>query len=274
MGIARGTIVLLGTWLAVAVVFGQEEGAGRRHGNYAPQEAGPARLARVVEFLRRLDTNGNGMIEEEEATGFQRQVLERVLSRNGIKVKFPISIEQVMQATTSAARSEGNAATGGGLPLAVVGVGPAPRPPTAGAGQVAGVGGTELQPPVPGSGAPPGNVAEPPVGAASTTAPVNPPDISPSSNSGESAPGKALVRKSGRFLTAKERLPQGLPDWFIQKDADGDGQISMAEFASEWTPEKVREFESYDRNHDGFITASECLQTEKEKRSASRRLKP
>ena len=60
-----------------------------------------------------------------------------------------------------------------------------------------------------------------------------------------------------------------MPDWFIQK-ADADGQISMAEFTSQWTPEKVREFESYDRNHDGFITAAECLQTEKEKQSARR----
>ena len=113
-------IVLLGTWLAVSVVSGQGAGAPR--------------LARVGEFLRRLDANGNGMIEEEEATGLQRQVLERILSRSGITVKFPISIEQVMQAMTSAVRSEGNAATGGGSPPAVAGS--APGPPTAGAAQV------------------------------------------------------------------------------------------------------------------------------------------
>ncbi len=273
MGIARGTIVLLGTWLAVAVVSGQEEGAGHRHGNYAPQEAGPARLARVAAFLRRLDTNGNGMIEEEEATGFQRQVLERVLSRNGIKVKFPISIEQVMQATTSAARSEGSDATGGGLTPAVVGVGPAPDRRRPARGRSPGLAAPSCSRPSP-APAPPGNVAEPPVGADSTTAPVDPPGISPSSNSGESAPGKARAAQVGAISHCQGASAQGLPDWFIQKDTDGDGQISMAEFASQWTPEKVREFESYDRNHDGFITAAECLQTEKEKQAASRRLKP
>ncbi len=281
MGIARGTIVLLGTWLAVAVVSGQEEGVGHQLGNHTPQGANAARAARAVEFLRRLDTNGNGMIEEEEATGVQRQLLERILGRNGIAVKFPVSIEQVVQAMNSAARSAGNAATGGGSPPAVAGSSPAAGPPMAGAAQVAGSRVLELQPPVPGFntprlppvpgfGASPGKLANPPVVGDTTTPPDNPPGISPSSNSSESAPGKAPAHKSGRFLTAKERLPPGLPDWFLQK-ADSDGQVSMAEFTSHWTPEKVREFESYDRNHDGFITAAECLQTEKEKQSASRR---
>jgi hypothetical protein len=71
------------------------------------------------------------------------------------------------------------------------------------------------------------------------------------------------ARKSGRFLTSAERLPKGLPDWFTAKDADGDGQIAMAEFARQWSPDRVAEFDRYDRNHDGVITAAECLKTAK-----------
>jgi len=62
-----------------------------------------------------------------------------------------------------------------------------------------------------------------------------------------------------RFLTATERLPEGLPDWFYEKDVDLDGQIFMAEFTTDWTEAKVEEFFHYDLNRDGIITAEECL---------------
>jgi Ca2+-binding EF-hand superfamily protein len=62
-----------------------------------------------------------------------------------------------------------------------------------------------------------------------------------------------------RFLMPTERLPQGLPEWFRAKDANGDGQVSMAEFATTWTDALVREFNSYDLNGDGMITPQEVL---------------
>jgi hypothetical protein len=62
-----------------------------------------------------------------------------------------------------------------------------------------------------------------------------------------------------RFLTAAERLPEGLPDWFRQKDANGDGQISMAEYATDWNDAKVREYRKWDLNGDGVIEPSEAL---------------
>ena len=83
------------------------------------------------------------------------------------------------------------------------------------------------------------------------------------SDSATSGSAKPVPRKSGRFLTPKERLPKGLPDWFVQKDADGDGQITMAEFASDLTPAAAAEFARYDLNRDGIITAAECLKVEK-----------
>ena len=38
-----------------------------------------------------------------------------------------------------------------------------------------------------------------------------------------------------------------------------DGQVTMAEFAREWTDEKVEKFLRHDRNNDGIITVEEAL---------------
>ena len=83
---------------------------------------------------------------------------------------------------------------------------------------------------------------------------------------GDSAPPRAAVNASGkayRFLSPSERLPEGLPVSFTSKDRDGDGQLSMSEFASVWTAGTVAEFSRWDVNGDGFATAAECLAAEK-----------
>ena len=66
-------------------------------------------------------------------------------------------------------------------------------------------------------------------------------------------------RRSYRFLTANERLVEGLPDWFTDSDANSDGQVAMFEYSSYWTEERAREFNRHDLNHDGLITQHECL---------------
>ena len=86
------------------------------------------------------------------------------------------------------------------------------------------------------------------------------------SGSAAATPNKS---RSGRFLTPTERLPKGLPDWFLAKDVNGQGQITMAEFATEWTPETAAEFDRYDLNHDGIITAAEVLKVEAQKTDKS-----
>lgn len=70
------------------------------------------------------------------------------------------------------------------------------------------------------------------------------------------------VMKSGRFLSPKERLTD-LPQWFLEKDVDNDGQVAMAEYADTWTNEVVRDFNRFDLNRDGFITPAECLKAMK-----------
>jgi hypothetical protein len=63
-----------------------------------------------------------------------------------------------------------------------------------------------------------------------------------------------------RLRTAGDPLPEGLPDWFKERDADGDGQVMMSEYASDWTDELVAEFSGFDANRDGVIAPHECLE--------------
>jgi Ca2+-binding EF-hand superfamily protein len=58
--------------------------------------------------------------------------------------------------------------------------------------------------------------------------------------------------------TGKPRAQaKGLPAWFKQLDADGDGQISLEEWVKGGKP--IAEFRQWDHNDDGFITAAEVL---------------
>jgi len=76
---------------------------------------------------------------------------------------------------------------------------------------------------------------------------------------GDDAESEETKPASYRFRSPHERLPKDLPGWFAQRDADLDGQVSMAEFAVHWTPSTVGEFRNYDTNRDGMITPEECL---------------
>lgn len=74
-----------------------------------------------------------------------------------------------------------------------------------------------------------------------------------------STPESRMIR---RFFVIPSQLPQGVAGWFLDNDADGDGQITMAEFSANWTEVEATRFGSYDLNSDGVITASECAQAE------------
>jgi hypothetical protein len=66
-------------------------------------------------------------------------------------------------------------------------------------------------------------------------------------------------RKSLRFKTPAERLPDGLPGWFTSRDANGDGQVAMSEYSGSWSDRTAAEFIGHDLDNDGFITPQECL---------------
>ena len=52
-----------------------------------------------------------------------------------------------------------------------------------------------------------------------------------------------------------ETLPRDLPAWFSSLDTDHDGQISLAEWRK--AGRSLEEFQRYDLNGDGLITAEE-----------------
>ncbi len=72
-------------------------------------------------------------------------------------------------------------------------------------------------------------------------------------------PSSRTTGRDRKFHVPAAALPQGLPEWFIARDLDGDGQLTLAEFAPEGTPAQLAEFARYDLNGDGVITAEECL---------------
>jgi hypothetical protein len=80
-----------------------------------------------------------------------------------------------------------------------------------------------------------------------------------SSAGGKLAAVSPLPSRPRRYVTPAGRLPEGLPTWFNERDADGDGQVAMAEYATSWTEAKAAEFSSLDRNGDGLISPQEAL---------------
>jgi len=100
---------------------------------------------------------------------------------------------------------------------------------------------------------------------------ANPEDATRSLTSGAEAgpaPGTQPKRDT-TFYVPRSRLPAGLPEWFLRRDTNGDGQVSLSEFAPNPTQADLGEFARYDKNGDGFITARECLDTLKPAKSAS-----
>jgi Ca2+-binding EF-hand superfamily protein len=69
---------------------------------------------------------------------------------------------------------------------------------------------------------------------------------------------KRVATKSYRFRSAKEQLPEGLPEWFARKDTNGDGQVAMSEYSRFWTNRTAAEFQRYDRDNDGVISPEEA----------------
>lgn len=65
-------------------------------------------------------------------------------------------------------------------------------------------------------------------------------------------------RRSYRVTDAR-RSPEGLPGYFVDKDANRDGQVAMAEFTDQWDDEKIKAFFDLDFNRDGVITSDEAL---------------
>lgn len=66
-------------------------------------------------------------------------------------------------------------------------------------------------------------------------------------------------RRDTKFYIPSSRLPSALPASFLNRDGDGDGQLTLAEFAASKSRAELDEFARLDRNGDGVVTATEYL---------------
>lgn len=64
------------------------------------------------------------------------------------------------------------------------------------------------------------------------------------------------VSQGKKYYTPSDAL-RGVPSWFLVRDTDGDGQVSLLEFAPSLSPRALALFGKLDKNGDGFITPDE-----------------
>jgi hypothetical protein len=75
----------------------------------------------------------------------------------------------------------------------------------------------------------------------------------------DAADNAAAMARDRKYSVLPSRLPAGLPDWFRKGDRDGDGQLTLAEYAEVGSASADKEFARYDRNQDGLLTPHEVL---------------
>ena len=221
------------------------------------------RSARIERFLRGMDADGDGVVRENEVPPEYRQMFGFLAARLGQDPAKGIVLNQLGAALSR--RPGDNASRRDG------GDGSEQDSSRNKQGQeeslVPGFGNEHQVKQVPGFGPPDETAAQSDQSAQQRDRPPGWRGETGGSESGGAEPGPPTDGASAgpsssappRFASPQERLPKGLPSWFIERDEDMDGQVSMAEFAKEWTDAKVKEFFRYDKNRDGIITPEECL---------------
>jgi hypothetical protein len=81
----------------------------------------------------------------------------------------------------------------------------------------------------------------------------------PTDRPSTSLPGDVPPQVKPYYVPERFRM-RGLPDWYVDRDANGDGQLALAEFTPTAEAQLVAQFERLDINHDGLLTPVEVLQ--------------
>lgn len=66
-------------------------------------------------------------------------------------------------------------------------------------------------------------------------------------------PGTIPAPRGKKYYTPTHQLPK----WFVQRDLNGDGQLSLVEFTPSLSNQGIANFGKLDKNGDGFITPDE-----------------
>lgn len=193
----------------------------------APASSVDPRIRQYAEgLLRQYDKNKNGSLEREEWSDMRGRARESDANGDGV-----ITLDELVAGLGGSSRSRSESSATASAPSA-----PGGPPSASGSASSAS-----------------SNPAAPSTSLASGSG-------APASTPGSAASGP---RKPYRALLPHERLPEGLPEWFVRKDANQDGQVSMAEYSTEWSESKAKEFTDCDLNNDGIITPAEALKTKK-----------
>ena len=75
-------------------------------------------------------------------------------------------------------------------------------------------------------------------------------------------------KRDQKFYVSPKRLPAGLPEWFVEHDQDGDGQLTFSEYSPTGGAAELAEFERLDTNGDGLVTAKDYMQKGAERSSS------
>lgn len=82
-----------------------------------------------------------------------------------------------------------------------------------------------------------------------------PPALAEDHSGAPAAEEAALTAR--KYVVGKGRLPTGLPPWFLERDLDGDGQLTQSEFSPTASLAAMKQFAQHDSNGDGLLTPRE-----------------
>lgn len=209
------------------------------------------------ESFRRIDTNGDGVIdrgEVQQIDGFRKQFLTQM----GIDGSRPVSLREYTEKREQAMRTidfqqfrrpdGGGGTPGGGSP---------------GGGGFPGFGGS------PGSGGgPPSFPSRSESDRGDGRRPEEPSrdERRDDRNRDERRDVSGSSKSSKKTVKPKTRVTQDLPSDFREKDTNGDGQIGLYE----WDRKAFAQFFALDRNGDGLLTPDELIAATKKSSSGDK----
>ena len=216
---------------------GDARGQGRgSRGPFGGGEGGEG----LDRFLREMDADGDGRIEENEVDGRRRNMVEMMAQRAGIPPTFPIPVNRLRDAMNNRA-GQGQ----GGANSTSSGDGGAKKP-------------TE-EPLVPGFGIEMDlsavlSFGQRPNSNASGRTRSSVSSLSPSSSQ-SGARSSSSSSSSSRGGNNDERTRRGAEAMMRQADSNGDGKLEKKEWNDRWG-----DFKEADRNGDKVVTADELAQ--------------
>jgi hypothetical protein len=197
----------------------------------------PAKIRRYAErVVKKLDRNGSGALEAVEWTLLPGDPRQIDANHDGVITVDELAAYLARYARLHPFRDEATAWRHLPQPPPMIfqPVTPADHPP---AGAAAGQEGM-------------------PASAAGSSA-----DGGPAARGKSTEKGQVLedLRRGRKYYVSPAALPSGLPDWFIERDKNGDGQLTLDEFAPDGSAAERRRFHELDKNGDGVITPDEVV---------------